>query len=470
MSSENRPSIRRSFALRLTLWYASIFAISSGLAFLLFYVLIANVIRDRIDRDLLEQVGKFSTLLATDGINAVTRVAVVEAQAAGEKKIFFRLLSRYGSVFFSSNMQYWKDIGVNRDALQTLLERRRPVFDTITLAERKPRVRILYSVIGSGVVLQLGQSMEHYTRFMEAFQNIFVLTMASLIVLAALVGWFMARRALGGVLEVTRTARRISEGALAERVPVNPGGDEIDELAITFNEMLDRIETLIKGTREMGDNMAHDLKSPLTRMRGIAEITITTDSSLAEYRNMAAETIEACDRLLDMINTMLVISKTEAGVGDLMLQELDLARVAEEACDLFQPMAEDKGVALGCHARDCPFKGDIRLIQRMISNLVDNALKHTPRGGTIWISVAPEGPGGVRITVKDTGVGIAEKDLARIFERFYRADPSRSESGAGLGLSLARAVARAHGGDIHVESAPGKGSTFTVALPMGAHL
>ena len=469
MSSENRPRVRHSLSFRLTLWYAGIFALCSGVAFLLFYFLITSVIRDRTDRDLLEQADKFSTLLSTSGMNAVTRVAVIESQAAGERKIFFRLLSQYGSVFSSSNMQYWEDIGINRAAVRLLFQGEKPVFDTIVIPKRKYRVRVLYSVIGQGVVLQLGQSMEQYTRFIEAFRRIFVLTMASLIVLAAVVGWFMARRALSGVEEVTRTARRITEGALKERVPVKAGGDEIDQMAITFNDMLDRIETLIKGIKEMSDNIAHDLKSPITRIRGLAEVTFTTETSVKEYEHMAASTIEECDRLLDMINTMLMISKTEAGVWDLKFEAVDMADIVRDACDLFHAMAEDKGVALVCHeAKPCMLQGDVSMIQRMVANLLDNAIKYTLPSGRVEVSIGRSDNATVSVSVKDTGMGISEKDLPHVFERFFRSDPSRSESGTGLGLSLAQAIAQAHGGRIDAVSTPGSGSTFTVTLPVRA--
>jgi signal transduction histidine kinase len=276
----------------------------------------------------------------------------------------------------------------------------------------------------------------------------------------------MARRALAGVETVTQTARQISEGSLKERVPVKKHGVEIDQLAITFNQMLDRIQTLVSGIKEMSDNIAHDLKSPITRIRGISEVTLTTEGSLKDYESMAASTIEECDRLLDIINTMLVISKTEAGVNKLDVEEVDIAGVVRDACDLFQLPAEDKGLALACHipARS-HILGDIRLIQRMIANLLDNAIKYTPSGGTVDVSVNSEDNQSVVVAVKDSGIGIVEEDLSRIFERFYRCDPSRSQAGIGLGLSFARAIARAHGGDITVTSATNQGSKFTVTLP-----
>jgi signal transduction histidine kinase len=276
----------------------------------------------------------------------------------------------------------------------------------------------------------------------------------------------MARRALVGVETVTRTARRISEGSLEKRVPVKKRADEIDQLALTFNQMLDRIEILVTGIKEMSDNIAHDLKSPITRIRGIAEVSLTAGSSMQEYESMAAGTVEECDRLLDMINTMLIISRTEAGVTQLDCQKLDITNIVRDARDIFQSPADDKGLTLAYSGPDnADISGDMRLIQRMVANLLDNAIKYTPANGRIDVRVAAGADQSVQITVQDNGRGISVKDQEHIFERFYRCDPSRSQAGTGLGLSFARAVARAHKGDISVSSTIGEGSTFTVTLP-----
>jgi len=458
--------IYRTLAFRLTLWYAGIFILSASVAFLFFYLLITSVIRRQTDQDLLSGVRTFSSILSVQGAEALKQQAFIEAQAGGEKKVFFRLLYITGQLFSSSNMSYWRDIGINKDAINRLINDPGPVFDTISIPDRKHKVRILYAVLGPGLIVQLGRSMDNYTRIIEAFRRIFVTTMAVLFVLAAIVGWFMAKRALAGVETVTQTARRISDRSLAERVPVKTKVNEIDQLAITFNQMLDRIQKLVTEIKEMSDNIAHDLKSPITRIRGIAEVSLTTESTLQEYENMAGNTIEECDRLLDMINTMLVISKTEAGLGQFENKELDIARQVQDACELFLPMADNAGLTLVC---DAPARllicGDIRMIQRMISNLIDNGVKYTAEGGHIMVAAHPGGQQSIQISIKDTGIGISADDMPHIFERFYRCDPSRSRTGTGLGLSFARAIARAHGGDITVSSEPDKGSLFTVVLP-----
>jgi len=466
MSLKRLSSIRRTLAFRLTLWYAGIFLVSAAVAFAFFYYLITETLRGRADQDLLAEVRSFSSVMLVQGIEAVKRQALLESRAAGEKKIFIQLLYPDGRLFSSSNMSYFSNIPISSEAITRMLEQDEPLFATVSSPDRQHEIRVVYASLGPGVILHLGQAMEDLTRFIEAFKRIFVATMAALFLLAVIIGWFMARRALSGVERVTRTARRIADGRLNERVPVKRAEDEIDQLAVTFNHMLDRIQRLVNGIKEMTDNIAHDLKSPITRIRGQAEIALTSGSAIQEYEAMAASTIEESDRLLEMINTMLFISRTEAGVTQPDLKPMDAAAVARDACGLFQALAEDKRIRLGCRMPErLPMTGDIRLIQRMLGNLLDNAIKYTAEGGSVDVSVRSTSGRSICIAVTDTGPGISEKDLPHIFERFYRGDPSRTQTGAGLGLSFARAVARAHGGDITVESSPA-GSTFTVNIPV----
>lgn len=466
MFSGKLLKVRSTLAFRLTLWYAGIFAVFSSIAFLLFYTLITSVLQGRIDQDLLGQAQRFSVLLATEGLDAVNNNAVIEAQSAGVKKVFFRLLNLNGEVFSSSNMSYWKNIAVDGKAIGQLLQSQTPVIETIVIPNRSEEVRILYAMISPTTIAQVGQAMESQSRFVEAFKKIFFATMSLLIVVAAAVGWFMARRAVSGVEVVTRTARKISEGSLQERVPVKATGDEIDQLATTFNQMLERIQALLTEIKEMNDNIAHDLRSPIARIRGLAEVTLTTGKSPDDFEAMAASTIEECDRLLDMINTMLVISKTEAGVEKVSHDKVDIAALIGNACELFEPLAEEKNVGLRCRAPEKTIvSGDARMLQRMLANILDNAVKYTPPGGEVEISLSESEKKDIIIAIRDSGIGISETDVPHVFERFYRCDRSRSQPGTGLGLSLARAIARAHGGDITVRSALDQGSTFTVTLP-----
>ncbi len=470
MSLKNLFNVQRTLAFRLTLWYAGIFLLSAAVAFAAFYYLITATLRGRTDQELLAEVRGFSSVMALQGVEAVKRQALLESHAAGEKQIFIQLVYPDGRLFSSSNMSYFHNIPVSVEAIGRMLEQKEPFFATVSSPDHRHEIRVVYAMLGPGLIIHLGQSMDDLTRFIEAFQRIFAASMAALFALAVALGWFMARRALVGVENVTRTARRIADdGRLAERVPVGKGGDEIDQLAATFNRMLDRIQGLVKGIKEMTDNIAHDLKSPLTRIRGQAEVALTSRGAADEYEAMAASAVEECDRLLEMINTMLFISRTEAGVAQPEFREMNLAAVVRDACGLFQSLAEEKKIAL---AWDAPvqleMRGDVRLIQRMLGNLLDNAIKYTPAGGSARVSLRSNPDQSISIAVQDLGVGISDKDRPYVFDRFYRGDPSRSQAGAGLGLSFARAVARTHGGDITVESSGPSGATLKVELPTAA--
>lgn len=465
MFFEKILNLRYTLAFRLALWYAGVFTISSFIAFLLFYLSIASVMQKRTDTGLSSEIYEFASLLSTGGMDAVRKNIDLEAQSNGVDKVFFRVLTPKGTVLASSNMASWPGVGAETAALSHVAISGAQAFTTLSGASMDHKARVVYGSIGPDIFIQIGQSLADDEEILEIIRTTFGITLALLMVAAILIGWFMARRALQGVEEVTRTATEISKGALEMRVPVKARGDEIDRLATTFNSMLDRIHALITGMREMTDNIAHDLRSPITRIRGIAEMVLISEETSGEPA-AAADILEECDRLLEMINTMLDITETEAGAGRIIRDVVDLSTVVQDACELFQPLADDKGIAL---ASDVPagllVLGDLQRIQRMIANLLDNAIKYTPPRGSVAVAVRDDAKKAV-ITVSDTGIGVSEKDQTRIFERFYRGDGSRSQRGTGLGLSLARAIASSHGGAITVTSTPGAGSTFTVTLPL----
>ena len=459
------PDLFRTISFRLTLWYTGIFSVSAAVAFVLFYYLAVQTLQDQIDQELMEKAGQFSTVIRQTGLRGASNLAVIEAQAAGEKLIFFRLLYPTGEVFASSHMSYWKDIKVEQALLDQLVEKNAPVFDT-RMVGRTQKVRILYTFVARNAILQTGIAMEFQSRFLNAFKRVFMVAMGFIIAFSAVSGWFLVRKTLSRVDTISRTARSITGSSLQKRVPVTGSQDELDHLANTFNQMLDRIQSLVNGIREMGDNMAHDLKSPVTRIRGVAEMTLVQGETMDEFHAMAANTIEESDRLLGMIDTMLVISRTQAGEGDFQFETVDLTRMIQEACDLFVPVAEDKHIVFSCHVQDLyQVNADIRMLQRAFSNLVDNALKYTNQGGAVSVRVNRKSDKMLEIQVMDTGPGIHPQIHERIFERFFRAESSRTSPGSGLGLSFARTIAREHGGDIQVQSAPGSGTVFTMTLP-----
>jgi heavy metal sensor kinase len=465
MSLREFLSLRHTLAFRLTLWYAGIFAVSSLAAFWVFFLMISSNSRSYVDRELLDEFAEFSSLMELKGLDAVEPEIEIEAESEGVNRFFLRLLDPNGEVLVSSDMSSWKYLDVDRTILKRLKSDNDYSFETLAIPGRPHKVRILYGAMGSDIILQMGLSLSENERFLGLLRDLIAGTVVALTFFAAVIGLFMARRALSGVKEVTQAAQEISSNTLERRVSVQGGGVEIEKLAATFNSMLDRINLLITSMGEITDNIAHDLKSPITRIRGIAEMAFTTGKSADDFEAMAADIIEECDRLLEMINTMLMISEAEAGTAKLQKRPVDISRVVQEACELFLPIAEDKDISLE-HEIPAGYQisGDVQRIQRMVANLLDNALKYTQSGGAVTVSLSGDEKQ-VVVSFRDNGVGISEDDLPHIFDRFYRCDQSRSQTGSGLGLSLALAIARSHGGNITAMSSPKNGSIFSVTLP-----
>jgi heavy metal sensor kinase len=455
----------RTLASRLTLWYAGIFTISTLVAFGVFYLVISAVLSKNRNLDLMADVQEYSIMLAAEGIDRVKAEMAWEALSDGQEHIFLRLLSMDGKEVAATDMSAWRSVGTGSRALEKLKRGADYVLETLDLPEQEFKARTVYGSIGPGLVLQIGESLEEDEEFLELHRIVFIPIMGFMVIIAAVVGWLMARRALHGVEEVTQTAIEISKGALDKRVPFKARGNEIERLATTFNYMLDRINLLIKGMREMSDNIAHDLRSPLARIRGVAEMALTTPNTEEEHKAMAGSMLEECDRLLGMINAMLDIAEAESGAGEVTLEEVDLVRVIQRACELFQAIAEENSVTISADLpENCLVYGEARKLQRMIANLLDNALKFTPPQGTVAISLKVDN-GQVAISVSDTGIGISEDDLPHVFKRFYRCDNSRAQQGTGLGLSLVKAIAGSLGGSVNASSNLGKGTTFTITLP-----
>ncbi len=455
---------RNSLSFRLTVWYALIFTLTSVLALSIFYYHISKVTMENTDDELLEELEEFYALMKEGGVDQVTLEIVMESESEGGG-VFYRLITMDGSILKELNMEAYEGVGVSADALAAIGKKEQYFFETISIPGNDYKVRIIYGAISPSMIFNMGISLEDNYEFLGIFRNLILLLMIPLFFVAAFIGWFLARHALKGVEEVTQTAIEISKGSIDKRVEVKRRHYEIDRLANTFNEMLDRIQTLIKGMHEMNDNVAHDLRSPLTRIRGIAEMTLVGNGSMHDYTEMAANTIEECDKLIEIINTMMDITETEAGVNQFKSEPLNIVDLVLSACDLFDPIAKEKEIQLiTLLPETLVIDGDKSKMQRLITNLLENAIKYNKEGGTVTISVKQENQL-VNIQVEDTGVGIPEEDLPHIFERFYRCDRSRSLAGIGLGLSLAKAIVRAFNGDIRVKSALDRGSSFQVILP-----
>lgn len=280
-------------------------------------------------------------------------------------------------------------------------------------------------------------------------------------------GLLLSRNLLNRVDAIGRTSRAIMQGDLSERMAVSGTGDELDRLAVGLNEMLDQIERLMTGMREVSDNVAHDLRTPLTRLRVRLEDALRPGSNV-DHREVIEDTIAEADQLLKTFNALLNIARTESGEARTAMVGIDACDVLREVCELYEPLVEEAGGELVfLEGHDCHVEADRQLIAQAISNLVDNALKYgRPEDGDFRLTVSVLASDGyAQLAVADNGPGIAERDRLRAVERFVRLDASRSQSGSGLGLSLVQGVARLHGGNFTLEdNEPGLRAVLRVPL------
>jgi len=280
----------------------------------------------------------------------------------------------------------------------------------------------------------------------------------------------LAWRATRPLRAVSLTARRIVEtGDLAARVPGPGGTGELAVLVHQLNTLLEKNATHVQVLRDTLDNLAHDLRTPLTRLRGTAELALQDGGDPAQAREALADCINESDRVLHLLETLLDISAAETGALKLDRDLLDVRSVVERAADLYREVAEVKEIAVTVEQPDAPVEAQADAIRlgQAVNNLVDNALKYTPSGGRVSLAVRREG-GRVILTVSDSGPGVPVAERQAVFRRLYRGDSSRSQRGLGLGLSLVKAIVEAHGGTVDLEDAPGGGARFTVRLPAPA--
>jgi heavy metal sensor kinase len=298
-----------------------------------------------------------------------------------------------------------------------------------------------------------------------------VLFLAPFGVLAsALMGWQMARRALRPMRELAAAARGIDVDKLQQRLPLRGTGDEVDELAQSFNETLARLEDSVAQMRQFTASISHELRTPLTVLRGETEVALLEGHSVEDYRQLLVSQLEEFDSLTHMINDLLVLASAEAGEIRWSEQDIDLSKLVLTLAEQLEPVAASRNIQLATAAEpNVHARGDEPWLERVILNLLDNAIKFTPKGGHIQVGVASEN-GHAKLCVVDKGIGIPPEAIPHIFERFYRAEPSRSKRipGVGLGLALAKWIVEKHRGRITVESESGRGTSFTVWLPLSS--
>jgi heavy metal sensor kinase len=346
-----------------------------------------------------------------------------------------------------------------------------PTLETVADIAAYP-VRLLTMPVMEGGrvihVIQVGMSLES----LYVTRSRFLLIMAGVLPLGLLFagggGWLLARRALAPVDRMTQAARRISAQHLAERLEESGAGDKLDRLASTLNAMLGRLDDAFQQIRQFSADASHELQTPVTILKGELEVALRAPRSAAAYQRHLQSALEEVDRIAMLVDGLLLLARADTGVLRLAQQPVDLAQLVQEVYEQTRGLAATRQVSLALGAlAPVTILGDYERLRQLLLNLVDNGLKYTPAGGRVTLSVQEEG-GKICLRVADTGIGLDPAEQPQVFQRFYRTPAARAQArqGAGLGLCIVQSIAAAHGGNVHIDSTPGQGSTFTVQFPL----
>jgi len=384
---------------------------------------------------------------------------------------YFQMLDPGESEDTRAGSKEARELPLSREALENARQGR-PTYETVEGVEAYP-VRVLTAPVMRGGrpvrVIRVGTSLRNVAETRARF----LLVMAGLfpvgLVLAGLGGWVLARRALRPVDRMVEAAQRISAERLAERVEETGAGDELDRLAQTLNRMLSRLDAAFQQVRRFSADASHELQTPLTALRGELEVALRSSRTPEEYQETLKSALEEIERIARLVEGLLILARAESGALRMDRRPVDLAELVEEVYWRLKVLADERSVDLRMDGLEpVTVIGDRDRLRRLLVNLVDNAVKYTGPGGQVGLSLAREGDR-VVMEVSDTGPGIPLEEQEQIFQPFFRSEAVLSERGSGLGLSIARSIALAHGGELSVESTPGQGSTFRVGLPVEMH-
>lgn len=460
--------LHRSLAWRLSVWFALVFLLVATALFVVLYRFMAARVEERTNALLEALSDRLAVAYLETGIEGMRAAVRQNAGLPGVTSLFVRLSRDGRQVLLAEVPPEW--VGV---AQPTVPEPSRRLYSTDNMRElRIPRdalrdFQITQRQLPNGVMLEVGRSTDSRAVLYAPLRRTFLQVGSVAVLLGLAGGGLFAWRATHPIREVTRTARRIIEqGERHARVPVPPGDDELAEMTRHFNTVLDKNEALVVAMRESLDNVAHDLRTPLTRLQGSAELALQNESDADGLREALADCAEESEKVLRMLKTLMDVSEAEAGMMTLHRQRTDLVGLLREVVEMYSFVAEERKIDVRQELPpSCEAQIDPDRMRQVFGNLVDNAIKYTPEGGTVTLTAAREGDWAV-LRVRDTGIGVSAEEQPKIWARLYRGDRSRSQRGLGLGLSLVKAVVEAHGGTVGVSGAPGQGSEFTVRLPV----
>lgn len=455
-----------TLAFQFTAWYSAVFIASSLLLFGLAYLLVNTSLRERDRAGILTALNEYAARYADDGTEAFSEHP--DRSSAGAGRFFVRVTESDNTTVFLNDPERWVRLDLRKLHAQ-------PAPDQVDWVDL-PLIdshnwEIASKRLTGGRILQVGAGTEQREDVLEQFVGVFAAVMLPVILVGLAGGSLFAVRALRPIRHLIQTVRAITEtGRLDARVPMEGAWGELHDLARLVNQMLDRIARLITGMRDALDNVAHDLRTPIARLRGRAEDALQSNPDPVVSQEALTSCLEESEEILTMLNTLMDISEAETGTLALDRRSIDLTDVLANVVDLYRDVTDEKHLLVVLSpSKDLRVNADPNRMRQVLGNLLDNAVKYTPSGGRIDIEGYRNGQQAV-VTVRDTGSGISPEDLPKIWDRLYRGDKSRSQRGLGLGLSLVKAIVHAHGGSVDVASSPGSGSCFTVTLPLGSGL
>ena len=445
---------------RMAVGYAFLMLASVGMLFALLYWNTAVFVAEQTEETIEVEITGLAEHYRQTGILGLTEV--IQERAQGQRLSLYLLTDPVRRPI-AGNLTAWPQETRPGDWVD--FDYQRPIGSRIV--EHRAHARHL--VLPGGFHLLVGYDVQDQVRLEQRMRRSMIWIGFLALVLGLGGGLLMARHWLGRIDIVNKTAGEIMDGDMSRRVPLRGADDELDRLARNLNDMLDRIEALMSGLRQVTDNIAHDLRSPLNRLRSRLEVTMMDDPEKAEYRAALVETIGEADDLLKTFNALLLIGEAESGLDRSRLEAVDLSASLSDVSELYEPAADDAGLRLTTAiAQDIKVRGNPNLISQAIVNLLDNALKYTPAGGEVSVMAETGKDGRATITIADSGPGIPEADRTRVLDRFVRLEGSRSSPGSGLGLSLVAAVAKLHGAELALEdNAPGLRVRLTFPLSSG---
>jgi signal transduction histidine kinase len=464
MYSKKMNRFRKSLAFKLTFLYSLLFTLAFVIIFSAIYYMLEKALFKNIKQDLLGDSVEIISVYRKGKIEALKGYISNEIEGDGPANKLIRVLDLDGHVVLSSDLALWGNLPLPKDSD---LDPNSPVVWSVRIPKRPQIEARAMAFLVEKYVVQEAVPVEWNSRLLARLREAFGVGLLLTVLVAIPSGWFMARRSSAQIRGIDRVARSIAGSAdLSRRVPLRGTDDEVDHLANTFNLMVERLERFLRELHDMMDNTAHDFKTPLTRIRAMAETGLAATNH-EEIQGTLVQIMDQCDRFLFLLNAIMDISQARTGILSLEKKELRIKDLLVGILSLYSRVAEERGIRLNVtyppNERANLFADKKRLSQA-ISNILDNALKYSSSGETVALWTRTE-PGYTEICVADSGPGIPEEEIPRIFERFYRLDTSRSTSGWGIGLSLAKAYVEAHGGTITVKSESGKGSTFCIRVP-----